>query len=123
MLGRVFDQIVSDRDDHVGLIDRRIDMVAPLQADGKQAVRIGAGHRAFAHEGIDDADPRLVRESLELLGGAFTYGTVARQDQRVLSGDDKFDGLQNRFVIGCGPARLVARHWGTVGIFLGNILR
>ena len=103
---RVLDQVVADRDDDVGLVERGVDVVAPLQADGEQAMRVAASDRALAHEGVDHPDAGLVRQALELLGGAFAHRAVARQDDRVLGAGDDLGRLADRLVIGRRSPRL-----------------
>ena len=121
--GRVLDQVVADRDDHVGLAQRRDDVVLALEADGEEAVRVAPGHRALAHEGIDDADAGELGEALELGRGALTDGAVAGDDQGSLGARDRVHRAGHRPVIGAGAPGLDRGDRRARGLVFGDVLR
>jgi len=59
---RNFDQVVPHGDHGVRFLERLVHMVAALQPHGEQAMRVGHGDGALAHEGVDDRDAGFVGE-------------------------------------------------------------
>ena len=83
VLGRVLDQVVADRDDHVGVVEPGHLVVARLEPDGAQRVGILVVEQALGHERLGHRDPGRVHERAQRPAGVGADGAVAGQDDRV----------------------------------------
>ena len=54
LVGGIFDDIITDRDNDVSAFDVFIDIIFLRGAYGKQGIGVVAGHDSFCHHGIDD---------------------------------------------------------------------
>ena len=79
---RVFDQVVADRDDEIGAIEARQDVVAGLQPDRHQREVASVVDRALAHERHRDRDVETLGEGPEFGRRVAAQDAVAGQHQR-----------------------------------------
>ncbi len=101
----VFDHVVAERDHEIGGLDRHEIHVARLQADREETARVLARDTALGHERRQDSDSRGLDEATELTARAPANRSVARQDDRALRGEDRFEGLVHDLVGRPGPAQ------------------
>ena len=80
---RVLDEVVADGDHDVGVLEAGQRVVARLQADGAERVRVLVVERALAHERLGDADAGGAGELAQRGGGAGARDAVAGQHDRV----------------------------------------
>ena len=80
---RVLDEVVADGDHHVGVLEAGQRVVARLQADGAERVRVLVVEHALAHERLGHADAGGAGELAQRRRGAGAGDAVAGQHDRV----------------------------------------
>ena len=91
VLGSVLDEVVADGDHHVGVLEAGHRVVARLQADGAERVRVLVVEQALGHERLRHRDPGGVHERPQRAAGVGADRPVAGQDDRVLGAHDDLD--------------------------------
>ena len=119
---RVLDQVVADRDDHVGLAQCGDDVVLALEAHGEEAVLVAPWHCPLAHEGVDHADAGEFGEAPELGRCALSDGAVAGEDHGALGTYDRVHRAGHRLVVGAGAPRLDRGDGRACRLVLGDVL-
>ena len=110
VLGRVLDEVVADGDHDVGVLEARQRVVARLQADGAERVRVLVVERALAHERLGDADAGRAGELAQRGRRAGARDAVAGQHDRVDRVADELGGrAAARGARAPGGARRAAR--------------
>jgi hypothetical protein len=107
--GRVLDEVVADRDDHVGVLEARQRVVVRLQADGAQRVGVLVVQGALAHERLRDADPGGAGEVPQGGRGAGARDAVAGQHDRVDRAADDLDRPEDLLRRRLGPGPVIGR--------------
>jgi hypothetical protein len=79
----VLDQVVADRQHHVGLAETGHIVVAGLEADRPEGLLVVGRQQALPHEGLGHRDPRGAHELVQRRGGLGANGAVARQRDRM----------------------------------------
>ena len=62
-LRRIFDEIIPDGNNNIGLCKRLDDVISALQAHGKQAVLVIHRHRALTHKRVHHRDTGFTGET------------------------------------------------------------
>ena len=106
--GRVLDEVVADRDHHVGLLEARQRVVARLHADGAERVRVLVVEHPLAHERLGDADAGRAGERAQGGRRAGAGDAVAGQHDRPVGAADELDRGQQLLAAGLGVAEGVA---------------
>ena len=84
VLGRVLDQVVADRDHQVGVVEAGHLVVAGLEADRAERLRVLVVDQPLGHERLGHGDAGVVDERAQRAGGVAADRAVAGQRHRVL---------------------------------------
>ena len=112
VLGRVLDEVVADGDHDVRLGEAGELVVALLQADGAERVRVGVVERALAHERLGDRDAGRARELAQRGRRTGAQDAVAREDDRPARLADQLAARSSSTRGGLGQRRRAARQGG-----------
>ena len=111
---RLFDHVMADIDDQVGLMNGAVDEVAIGQRGVTDKVRAVLINHALAHLLGHHRDAELVDKGMNHFGGELAVGGGAKQQQRLACGADRLHGLANGFFFrhrSAMAARLQHRRW------------